>query len=36
MEAIAREKQLKAWKRWWKVRLIEETNPYWVDLSDQL
>ncbi|MBY6204138.1 GIY-YIG nuclease family protein [Halomonas denitrificans] len=36
MEAIAREKQLKAWKRWWKVQLIEQRNPYWVDLSDRL
>ena len=35
-EAIAREKQLKAWRRWWKVRLIEARNPYWVDLADSL
>jgi putative endonuclease len=26
-EAIAREKQLKFWKRDWKINLIEETNP---------
>lgn len=30
--AIAREKQLKKWKRDWKLRLIEDTNPEWVDL----
>jgi putative endonuclease len=32
VEAIAREKQLKAWKRSWKVALIEEANPNWNDL----
>ncbi|WP_083951219.1 GIY-YIG nuclease family protein [Sphingobium abikonense] len=32
--AIAREKTLKAWKRAWKIRLIEETNPDWRDISD--
>ena len=30
--AIAREKQIKKWNRDWKIRLIEETNPYWNDL----
>ncbi|MGE5722660.1 MAG: GIY-YIG nuclease family protein [Sphingomonadales bacterium] len=35
-EAIAREKALKAWKRVWKVRLIEESNPGWEDLFDRL
>jgi len=30
--AIAREKQLKKWKREWKIQLIEATNPYWNDL----
>ncbi|GHC12215.1 GIY-YIG nuclease family protein [Thermomonas carbonis] len=30
--AIQREKQIKAWKREWKMRLIEEANPYWKDL----
>jgi putative endonuclease len=30
--AIEREKRLKRWKRDWKVRLIEETNPDWDDL----
>jgi putative endonuclease len=31
-EAIKREKQLKFWKRDWKIVLIEEKNPYWDDL----
>jgi len=30
--AIAREKQIKKWRRAWKVRLIEEGNPGWKDL----
>lgn len=29
--AIAREKQLKAWKRKWKIELIEARNPLWED-----
>jgi putative endonuclease len=32
-EAIAREKQLKNWKREWKIDLIEGTNPEWEDLG---
>ncbi len=32
-QAIAREKQLKKWNRVWKINLIEENNPEWVDLS---
>ncbi|TYO65142.1 GIY-YIG nuclease family protein [Bradyrhizobium hipponense] len=35
-EAIAREKQLKRWKRDWKIELIERDNPEWRDLSDLL
>jgi putative endonuclease len=30
--AIQREKQMKKWRRAWKVRLIEERNPNWDDL----
>ncbi len=33
LEAIAREKQIKAWSRAKKVALIESTNPRWEDLS---
>ena len=35
-DSIAREKQLKNWRRDWKIRLIEENNPDWSDLSDLL
>jgi putative endonuclease len=34
--AIAREKQLKAWKRDWKIALIEEENPCWEDRAIDL
>ena len=34
--AIAREKQLKKWRRGWKLDLIESKNPGWVDLADML
>jgi putative endonuclease len=32
LEAIAREKAMKAWKRDWKIELIEAANPAWDDL----
>jgi putative endonuclease len=32
--AIAREKQLKAWHRPWKLALIEKDNPLWRDLAE--
>jgi putative endonuclease len=35
-EAIAREKLLKPWNRDWKIRLIEEFNPEWLDLYPTL
>jgi putative endonuclease len=35
-EAIIREKQLKRWKRDWKIELIERENLEWRDLSDLL
>ena len=31
-DAIAREKQLKQWRRQWKINLIEQGNPEWEDL----
>jgi len=31
-EAIKREKQLKGWRRDWKLKLIEDNNPRWEDL----
>ncbi len=34
--AIQREKQLKNWKRDWKLALIEQANPGWLDLYDSL
>ena len=34
--AIQREKQLKEWKRKWKLELIERTNPNWEDLYPTL
>jgi len=30
--AILREKQIKEWKRQWKLELIKKLNPYWNDL----
>ena len=35
-DAIVREKALKKWKRVWKLRLISEANPEWIDLFDNL
>jgi putative endonuclease len=35
-EAITREKNLKTWRRNWKLRLIEEFNPDWRDLYEEL
>lgn len=36
ISAITREKQIKKWNRAWKVRLIEEKNPYWNDLWNEI
>lgn len=35
-EAILREKQIKKWKRDWKINLIEKNNPNWIDLYYEL
>jgi len=34
--AIRREKTIKRWPRQWKFNVIEETNPDWRDLAEQL
>ncbi len=31
-QAILREKQMKTWKRYWKIKLINKNNPEWKDL----
>jgi putative endonuclease len=36
VSAITREKQMKKWNRDWKIRLIEEKNPDWSDLTGLL
>lgn len=36
INAIAREKTIKGWRRAWKVRLITANNPEWRDLSTDL
>ena len=34
--AMTREKRIKKWRRKWKLRLIEEKNPQWTDLYDEI
>ena len=34
--AIAREKDIKKWRRAWKLRLIEQMNPDWRELYDEI
>nr|WP_240961592.1 GIY-YIG nuclease family protein [Nonlabens sp. Ci31] len=34
-KGIAREKQLKTWNREWKVNLIQQHNPEWIDLAKE-
>lgn len=34
--AIKREKQIKNWKRIWKLALLEKENPTWRDLAEDL
>ena len=36
ISAISREKELKKWKRGWKVQLIEKDNPEWKDLYESI
>ncbi len=35
-QAFRRERQIKEWRRLWKLQLIEARNPNWVDLYDDL
>jgi len=35
-DAIAREKSMKKWRRAWKLARIEEINPDWRDLAEEL
>ena len=34
--AITRERQMKKWRRAWKIELIENSNPEWRDLYDEI
>lgn len=34
--AFTRERQMKKWKRSWKIELIEKENPDWADLSEYI
>jgi putative endonuclease len=34
--AITREKEIKKWRRAWKMRLIEDANPTWRDLYEEI
>ena len=36
LEARARERVLKRWRREWKIKLIEDANPAWRDLTPGL
>jgi putative endonuclease len=36
ISAITREKQMKKWRRSWKLRLIEDRNPEWCDLREEI
>jgi putative endonuclease len=36
LDARARERTLKKWRRAWKVQLIEKDNPEWRDLSGKI
>jgi putative endonuclease len=36
INAIAREKEIKRWRREWKVNLIEQSNPEWIDLYESI
>ena len=31
--AFKRERQMKSWRRAWKIELIEKSNPHWLDIA---
>jgi putative endonuclease len=35
-EAYAAEQRIKRWRRAWKIKLIEERNPLWRDLYEEI
>jgi putative endonuclease len=35
-QAFKRERQIKEWRRSWKLELIETNNPQWLDLADSM
>jgi putative endonuclease len=35
-QALTREKQIKKWHRQWKINLIEQHNPQWINLTNSL
>ena len=35
-DAFVREKQIKKWRRAWKIELIEKMNPEWSDLFERI
>jgi putative endonuclease len=35
-DALTREKRIKKWRRQWKIDLIEQNNPQWRDLYQDL
>lgn len=36
VDAARREKRLKNWPHQWKINLIQQNNPHWVDLYDEI
>jgi putative endonuclease len=36
IEARARERAIKRWRREWKMALVEKANPDWRDLADEI
>jgi putative endonuclease len=36
LSALTREKQIKKWRRAWKIELIEKKNPGWKDLYEDI